>query len=98
MMATREMLFAVVISAVAASLLLDILGFVLHTLPNFLRQAKIKENPVNPDSAVMAMVLKDMQFLGLIELKPDGDRKLRSFAIEGKLHQAEDQNKMKKAA
>jgi hypothetical protein len=71
MMTAREMLFAVVISAVAASLLMDIVGFVSHTLPNFLRRAKIKKGPVNPDAAVMAMVLKDMRLLGLTELKPD---------------------------
>jgi hypothetical protein len=72
MMTTREMLFAVVISAVAVSLLLDILGFGLHTLPNFLRRAKIKKNFVNtnPDFAMLATMLKDMQALGLTKLKP----------------------------
>jgi hypothetical protein len=98
MMTGREMIFAVVIAAVAASLLLDILGFVFHTLPNFLRQAKIKENPVNPDSAVLARVLSDMEFLDLVELKPDQDGKLRSSAIDGKPHRADDQKNISKKA
>ena len=99
MMTGREIIFVVVIAAVAASLLLDILGFVFHTLPNFLRQAKIKEDPVNSDSAVLARVLSDMEFLDLIELKPDQDGKLRSSAIDGKPHRADDRkNKSKVAA
>ena len=46
------------------------------------------------NSAVLAMVLDDMQFLGLIELNPDEDEKP---AIKGK-PQAEDQNNMSKKA
>jgi hypothetical protein len=98
MMAGREMIFAVVITAVAASLLLDILGFVFHTLPNFLRQAKIKETTMKErlettDSGMLANVLDDMQSLGLIELRPDADRKpvIRKPP-------AEDHNMSKKAA
>jgi hypothetical protein len=77
MMTGREMMFAVVIAALAASLLLEILGFVVHTLPNFLRRAKIKKNSVNtnPDFAMLATMLKDMQSLGLTKLKPDEDEK-----------------------
>ena len=77
MMTTREMLFAAVIFAVAVSLLLDILGLGLHTLPNFLRRAKNKKNSVNtnPDFAMLATMLKDMQALGLTKLKPDEDEK-----------------------
>ena len=44
-MTGRELVFAVAIAAVAASLLLDILGFVFHTLPNFLRHAKSRKIP-----------------------------------------------------
>ena len=74
-MTGREMMFAVVIAALAASLLLEILGFVVHTLPNFLRRAKIKKNSVNtnPEFAMLATMLKDMQALGLTKLKPDED-------------------------
>jgi hypothetical protein len=58
------LVFAIVIAAVAGSLLIDILRLLSH-LPIFVRQSKIKANPVNPDSAVVEMVFKDMQFLGL---------------------------------
>jgi hypothetical protein len=58
----------------------------------------MNKNPETIDSAVLAKVLDDMQFLGLIQLKPDEDGKLRSFAIEGKPNQAEDQNNMSKKA
>jgi hypothetical protein len=98
MMTGREVMFAVVIAAVAASLLLDILGFVFHTLLNFLRHAKIKENPVNPDSTVLARVLSDMEFLDLIELNQDQDAKLRSSPIDGKPHQADGQKNISKKA
>jgi hypothetical protein len=54
-------------------------------------------NPETTDSAVLATVLHDMQFFGLIELKPDEDGKLCWSAIEGK-PQAEDQNNMSKKA
>ena len=82
MMTGLEMMFAIVIAAIAGSLLLDILHFVFHTLPNILRQTK----PVNPDYATMAMVLDDMQFLGLTKLKPVKTKRARSKP------QAEDQN------
>ena len=49
-------------------------------------------NPEMTDSAVLAMVLDDMQFLGLIELKPDEDEKP---AIKGK-PQAENHDNMSK--
>ena len=54
----------------------------------------MKANPEMTESAVLAFVLDDMQFLGLIELKPDEDEKP---AIEGK-PQPEDQNNMSKKA
>jgi hypothetical protein len=49
-------------------------------------------------SAVLAMALNDMQFLGLIKLKPDEDGKLSFAIVEGKPRQAEDQNNMSKKA
>lgn len=68
-MSAPEIIFTASIAGLTASLLRDIYGFVSHTLPNLLRQAKqakIKEDPLKPDFAVMAMVLKDMQSLGLV--------------------------------
>ena len=57
----------------------------------------MKTNPEMTESAVLAMVLDDMQFLGLIELKPDEDEKLRWSAIAGK-PRVEDQNNMSEKA
>ena len=57
----------------------------------------MKTNPEMTESAVLAFVLDDMQFLGLIELKPDGDQKLGWPGIEGK-PQVEDQNNINKQA
>jgi hypothetical protein len=59
------------------------------------RETSVNTNPEMTDSAVLAMVLDDMAFLGLIELKPD--EKLCSSATEGK-RQAEDPKDSKKAA
>ncbi len=77
MMTGREMMFVVVIGAIAGSLLQDI-GFAL--LSNHLRQAKTKENAMKKrgettDPGMLAKVLGDMQSLGLIELRPDADKK-----------------------
>ena len=58
------MMLAIVIAAVAGSLLIDILRFLSH-LSIFVRHSRIKTKPINPDSAVVEMVFKDMQFLGL---------------------------------
>ncbi len=95
MMTGREIMFAVVIAAIAGSLLQDI-GLAL--LPKFLRQAKTKENTMKErgettDSGMLANVLDDMQSSGLIELRPDADRKpvIRKPP-------AEDHNMSKKAA
>ena len=55
----------------------------------------MKANPEMTESAVLARVLDDMQFLGLIELKPDEDEKL--CWSEGK-RQVEDQKNMSKKA
>jgi hypothetical protein len=57
-------MLGIVIAAVAGSLLTDILRFLSH-LPIFVRHSRIKTNPVNPDSAVVEMVFKDMQLFGL---------------------------------
>ena len=58
----------------------------------------MKTNPEMTESAVLAMVLDDMQFLGLIELNPDKDKKLRWSAIEEKPHQAKNQDNISKKA
>jgi hypothetical protein len=58
----------------------------------------MKTNPEMTESAVLAMVLSDMEFLGLIELNPDKDGKTRSSAIEEKPHQAKNQDNMSKKA
>lgn len=75
-MTAREVIFAIVIAGVAGTLLLDIVSFVSHTLSNFLRQAKTKENPMdtNPDP-LMTMVLDEMQSLRLIDVTPDESKK-----------------------
>ena len=54
-------------------------------------------NPEMTDSTVLARVLDDMQFLGLIELIPDEDEKPRWSAIKRK-SEAEDQKDMSNKA
>lgn len=53
-------------------------------------------NPEMTDSAVLAMLLDDMEFLGLIELAPNESGKLWSSAKEWK-PQAEDTKDIKAA-
>ena len=53
-------------------------------------------NPEMTGAAVLAMLLDDMEFLGLIELKPNESGKLWSSAPEGK-PQAEDKKDIKAA-
>ena len=62
------------------------------------KENRMNTNPetIESESAVLARVLDDMRFLGLIELKPDEDRKVWSFTSERKPHQAEDQNNTSK--
>jgi hypothetical protein len=71
-MTGREVLFAVVIAAIAGSLLQD-LAWVCFALPIFLRPAKIEPETTEPP--IMASLLDDMQALGLIEFTPDGDKR-----------------------
>ncbi len=63
-------MFAVVTIAIAGSLLQD-LGLFLYALPNFLRPAK----PEVTNPPILAMVLNDMQSLGLIDFTPDTGKK-----------------------
>jgi hypothetical protein len=71
MMTWSEMIFAIVITAFAGSLLQDAL------LPNFLRQAKIpmKTKPEMTDPSILAMVLDDMESLDLIKLSPNAEKR-----------------------
>jgi hypothetical protein len=71
-MTGRELLFTVIIAAIAGSLLQDLV-WICYALPNLLRPAKTE--PQATDPPIMASVLDDMQSLGLIELTPDGDKK-----------------------
>ena len=93
MMTWSEMIFAIVIMAIAASLLQDAL------LPNFLRQAKetpMKTKREMTDPSILAMVLDDMESLDLIKLSPDAKK---MPLIKGKLQlQTEDQHMSEKAA
>jgi len=85
MITWSEMIFAIVITAIAGSLLQDAL------LPNFLRQAKeppTKTKPEMTDPSILAMVLDDMESLDLIKLSPNAKGKL----------QTEDQHMSEKAA
>ena len=91
MMTGRELVFAVVISAFAGSLLLD-LAWICYALPNFLRPAKTQ--PETTDPPIMASVLNDMQSLGLVELTPDADQKPTIH----RPRRAEDQHLSEKAA
>jgi hypothetical protein len=91
MMTGREFLFAVVITAIAGSLLQD-LAWIAYVLPNFLRPAKTQ--PEATDPPIMASVLGDMQSLGLVELTPDADPK----PTIQRPRQAEDQHPSEKAA
>jgi len=88
MMTWSEMIFAIVITAFAGSLLQDAL------LPNFLRQAKIpmKTKPEMTDPSILAMVLDDMESLDLIKLSPNAEK---MPLIKGKL---QDQHMSEKAA
>ena len=91
MMTWSEMIFAIVIMAIAASLLQDAL------LPNFLRRAKetpMKTKREMTDPSILAMVLDDMESLDLIKLSPN---KEKMPLIKGKL-QTEDQHMSEKAA
>ena len=91
MMTWSEMIFAIVITAIAGSLLQDAL------LPNFLRQAKetpMKTKPEMTDPSILAMVLDDMESLDLIRLSPNAEK---MPLIKGKL-QTEDQHMSEKAA
>ncbi len=72
MVTGSETMFAVVTIAIAGSLLQD-LGLFLYALPNFLRPAKVEPEVTNPP--ILAMVLNDMQSLGLIDLTPDTNKK-----------------------
>ena len=71
MMTWSEMIFAIVITAFAGSLLQDAL------LPNFLRQAKIpmKTKSEMTDPSILAMVLDDMESLDLIKLSPNAEKR-----------------------
>ena len=72
MMTWSEMIFAIVITAIAGSLLQDAL------LPNFLRQAKeppTKTKPEMTDPSILAMVLDDMESLDLIKLSPNAEKR-----------------------
>jgi|SRR6516165_4821685 hypothetical protein len=89
MMTWSEMIFAIVITAIAGSLLQDAL------LPNFLRQAKeppTKTKPEMTDPSILAMVLDDMESLDLIKLSPNAEK---MPLIKGKL---QDQHMSEKAA
>jgi uncharacterized membrane-anchored protein YhcB (DUF1043 family) len=91
MMIWSEMIFAIVITAIAGSLLQDAL------LPNFLRQAKetpMKTKPEMTDPSILAMVLDEMESLNLIKLSPNAEK---IPLIKGKL-QTEDQHMSEKAA
>jgi len=91
MMTWSEMIFAIVITPIAGSLLQDAL------LPNFLRQTKetpIKSKPEMTDPSILAMVLDDMESLDLIKLSPNAEK---MPPIKGKL-QTEDQHMSEKAA
>jgi hypothetical protein len=72
MVTGSETIFAAVTIAIVGSLLQD-LGSFLYALPNFLRPAKVEPDVTNPP--ILAMVLNDMQSLGLIDLTPDTDKK-----------------------
>ena len=90
MMTWSEMIFAIVITAIAGSLLQDAL------LPNFLRQAKetlMKTKPEMTDPSILAMVLDDMESLDLIKLSPNAEK---MPLVKGKL-QTEDQRTSEKA-
>ena len=92
MMTWSEMIFAIVITPIAGSLLQDAL------LPNFLRQTKetpIKSKPEMTDPSILAMVLDDMESLDLIKLSPNANKKP---LVEGKPHTTEDQHMSEKAA
>jgi len=71
MMTWSEMIFAIVTTAIAGSLLQDAL------LPNFLRQAKIpmKTKSEMTDPSILAMVLDDMESLDLIKLSPNAEKR-----------------------
>ena len=90
MMTSSEMIFAIVTTAIAGSLLQDAL------LPNFLRQAKIpmKTKSEMTDPSILAMVLDDMESLDLIKLSPNAEK---MPLIKWKL-QTEDQHMSEKAA
>jgi hypothetical protein len=91
MMTWSETIFAIVITAIAGSLLQDAL------LPNFLRQAKenpMKTKPEMTEPSILAMVLDDMESLDLIKLSPNAGKKP---LIDGK-PQTEDQHMSEKAA
>jgi len=84
-------LFAIVIVAIAGSFVQD------AVLPKFLRQAEeapMKADPEPTERSILAMVLDDMESLGLIKLSPIADKKP---LIEGK-PEAENQHTSKKAA
>jgi hypothetical protein len=85
------MLFAIIITAIAGSFVQDLF------LPKFLRQAEktpMKAEPETTERSILAMVLDDMESLGLIKLSPIAGKKP---LIEGK-PQAEDQHTSGKAA
>jgi hypothetical protein len=76
--------FAIVITAIAGSFVQDLF------LPRFLRQLEetpVKTKPEMTETSILAMVIDDMESLGLIKLSPDAEKKP---LIEGK-PQAEDQ-------
>ena len=81
--------FAIVITAIAGSFLQDLF------LPKFLRQAEkplMSEQPETTERSTLAMVLHEMETLGLIKLTPNQEP-----VVEGK-PERQDQHASEKAA
>ena len=85
MMIGREIIFAAIITGLAASFFLDIFGLASR-LPNF----RLKENPMNTnreqERRLLMGVLDDMRLLGLVELESDKSKEphKKTPAIEEK--------------
>ncbi len=73
MIAELEIMFALIIVVVGASLFLDIRG-ALRRLSKFRWRAKIKKNQEYKNQQVLVTMFRNMESSGLIKLAPDDEK------------------------